>query len=182
MAPVTKVEQTAINNCLQLMEAFRVARPTMSMQQAHTFLLVAAEEGRGVQEYAERAGITQPVMTRILLALGSRRQKGAAGYGLVQQVTDTEDFRKRQTFLTAKGEALTREVARLIRSNDQRAMETRMRGRDPMTAEKSPRDLARDQWLSRLIAVGGKLDTHDIPLAVRQIEVLIGHRQFKRPR
>jgi DNA-binding MarR family transcriptional regulator len=110
MARVTKDEQTAIQNRLSFTEAFRVIGPTMTMQQAHTFLLVAAEEGCGVQEYADRADVTQPVMTRILLALGRRRQKGALGYGLVQQVTDTEDFRKRQTFLTAKGNALIREI------------------------------------------------------------------------
>jgi len=181
MAPLTKDERAAVHNCLLLMDAFRVVRPILTMQQAHTFLLVAAEEGCGVQEYAERAGIAQPVMTRILLALGTRRQKGAVGYGLVEQATDTEDFRKRQTFLTPKGKALMHEIARLIRSDDQRAMKRHVRGLDLMTAEKSPRDLALDQWLSRLIAAGHKLDADDIKLAVRQIEALIGHRESKKP-
>jgi DNA-binding MarR family transcriptional regulator len=102
----------------------------MPMQQAYAFLLVAIEEGRGVQEYAERAGVTQPVMTRNLLALGQHRQKGAPGYGLVHQATDTRDLRKRQTFLTTKGEALMREILRLIRSDDRRALKLRLRGRD----------------------------------------------------
>jgi hypothetical protein len=39
------------------MDAFRAVRRIMPMQHAYAFLLVAFEEGRGVQEYAERAGI-----------------------------------------------------------------------------------------------------------------------------
>jgi DNA-binding MarR family transcriptional regulator len=180
MVRQTQDERTAIHKCLLFMEAFRTIAPIMPMQQAYAFLLVAMEEGRGVQEYAERAGVTQPVMTRILLALGRHRQKGAPGYGLVHQATDTQDLRKRQTFLTAKGEALMREIVRLIRSDDQRAMKLRLRGPDLMKL--SPRDLAHDQWLPRLIAVGRKLDGDDIKLAVGQIEALIGRRQSKRPR
>jgi len=182
MARLTKDEQRALLKCLLFMEAFRVIRPIIPMQHAFAFLLVAMEEGRGVQEYAERAGITQPVMTRVLLALDPRGQKGAAGVGLVQQATDTEDFCKRQTFLTGKGKALMREIVRLIRSDDQRAMKLRLRGVELMTfAEKLPRDLAHDQWLPRLIAAGRKLDSDDIKLAVGQIEAPIGHRQSKRP-
>ena len=181
MAQQTEDEQAALLKCLLFMQAFRVIEPIMPMQQAYAFLLVAIEEGRGVQEYAERAGVTQPVMTRILLALGRHRQKGAAGYGLVQQVTDTEDSRKRQTFLTAKGEALIREILRLIQSDNRRALKLRLRGRDLMTlAEKTPLELAQDQWPPRLIAAARKLDSDDIKLAVRQIEALIDHRKSKR--
>jgi DNA-binding MarR family transcriptional regulator len=119
MARLTKEEQTALHKCLCFMEAFRDIRPNMPMQHAYVFLLVAMNEGRGVQEYAERAGVTQPVMTRILLALGPRGQKGAAGHRIVKQATDRVDSRKRQTFLTAKGKALMREIVRLMRSDDQ---------------------------------------------------------------
>ena len=164
------------------MEAFRVIRPTMPMQHAYAFLLVSTEEGLGVQEYAERAGVTQPVMIRILLALGPRGQKGAAGCGLVQQAIDSQDSRKHQTFLTAKGRALMREIVRLIRSDDKRATKLRLRGRDLMMVAERPRGLARDQWLPRLMAAGRKLDADDLQLAVRQIEGLIGPRQSKRPR
>ncbi len=52
---------------------------------------MALEGGLGVEEYAERGGVTQAVMTRILLALGSRSRGRERGYGLVQQVVDTKD-------------------------------------------------------------------------------------------
>ncbi len=65
----TKDDQFALRKCLF---ALRALRRTMPMQHAYAFVLVALEGGLGVEEYAERAGVTQAVVTRILLALGSR--------------------------------------------------------------------------------------------------------------
>ena len=113
----TKDEQLALRKCLLFMDAFRAVRRIMPMQHAYAFLLVALEGGRGVQEYAQRARVTQAVMTRILFALGSRSRGRERGYGLVQQGIDTQDARKHQTFLTAKGKALMREIVRLVRSD-----------------------------------------------------------------
>src|SRR5262249_18717338 len=156
------------------MEAFRVVRRTMPMQHAYAFLLVASEEGLGVQEYAERAGVTQSVMTRILFALGSRSRAREGGYGLVQQAVDAANFRKHQTFLTAKGKALMREIARLIRSDQQ----TRKLRSEDLTMIAEPKgDIARDQWLSRLVSAGRKLDPEGLQLAVHLVEILIRHRQ-----
>jgi DNA-binding MarR family transcriptional regulator len=145
------------------------------MQHAYAFLLVASEEGRGVQEYAERAGVTQAVMTRILFALGSRSQGRNGGYGLVHQSKDTDDARKHQTFLSAKGKALMREIVRLICSD-----KTKLRSRDLTLAPGEARDIARDQWLSRLVAVGRKLDSEDMKLAVHLVETLMRHHQMQR--
>jgi DNA-binding MarR family transcriptional regulator len=156
------------------MDAFRAVRRIMPMQHAYAFLLVALEEGRGVQEYADRAGVTQAVMTRILFALGSRSQGWESGYGLVQQDRDTEDARRHQTFLTAKGKALMHEVVRVTRSDSPRAMKLRR-----LPAEASQGSFERDQWLSKLIALGSKLGTDDVRLVVRQVEALIGHRNSK---
>jgi DNA-binding MarR family transcriptional regulator len=140
------------------------------MQHAYAFLLVALEEGLGVQEYAKRAGVTQAVMTRILFALSSRGRRREPGYGLVQQAVDLRDSRRHQTFLTIKGKALTHKIVQSIRSH-----------RPPvkMWAEGSQPVLS-DHWLSRLIAAGRKLNADDIQLAVRQLELLVDYRQSKR--
>jgi DNA-binding MarR family transcriptional regulator len=159
------------------MEAFRAIRRLMPLQHAYAFLLVALEEGRSVSEYAKRVGVTQAVMTRILFALSSRAHRRQPGCGLVQQVIDPQDGRRTQTFLTFRGNALVHEMVRLIRTDRQRAMKLRKSS----MAEKSPRDLQRDQWLSRLIETGRKLAANDVQLVVRQVEALIGHRQSKRP-
>jgi DNA-binding MarR family transcriptional regulator len=153
------------------MGALRAIRRTMPMQHAFAFLLVALEEGLGVQDYAERAGTTQAVMTRILFALTSRgRRRNKPGYGLVQQAVDLRDSRRHQTFLTIKGKALMHEIVRSVRSNRPPAK---------MVAEGSQPVLS-DHWLSRLIAAGRKLNANDIQLAVRQLELLVDHRQSKR--
>jgi hypothetical protein len=65
-------------------------------------LFVALEQERSVEEYAKRAGIAQPVMTRILFALGSTGCRRKPDYGLMQETIDTEDARRHQTFLTAE--------------------------------------------------------------------------------
>jgi DNA-binding MarR family transcriptional regulator len=153
------------------MDTFRAVRRIMPMQHAYAFLLVASEEGRGVQEYAERAGVTQAVMTRILFALGSTGRRSKPGYGLVQQTIDTEDARRHQTFLTAKGKALMREIVRLVRSDRTK------QSRDLILTAEPARDIARDQWPSRLVAAAGKLDTNEMKLAVQLIEALVRHRQ-----
>ena len=187
MAPVhmlTKEEQTALHMYMSFMEAFRAIRPNiqnMPMGDAYGFLVVALEGGLGITEYAERAGITQSGMTRTLSALGEGGRYGAAGFGLVQQVIDEKDLRKRQTFLTEKGKALIREITRLTRSDHQSATTPDARTRDlKMISEKSPRDLARNQWFLRLIAAARRLDADDIQLATHQIEALVRHRKSKR--
>ncbi len=147
------------------------------MQHAYAFLLVASEEGRGVQEYAERASVTQAVMTRILFALGWRSRGRERGYGLVQQGIDAEDARKHLTFLTAKGKALMREIVRLVRSDQPGAI--RLRSEDLMMTPESPQDIARDQLLSRIVAAARKLDADDVRLAVHLIETLMRHHTTK---
>jgi DNA-binding MarR family transcriptional regulator len=117
---------------------------------AYGFLLVALEGGLGVQEYADLAGVTQAVMPRILLALGSRSRGRERGYGLVQQGIDTKDSRKHQTFLTAKGKALVREIGRLVHSDQQAAM--KLRSRDLTLGPEQARDITRDHWLSAYVS------------------------------
>jgi len=173
----TKAERLALRKCLLVMDAFRAIWPIMPLQQAYAFLFVALEEGRSVEEYAKRAGITQSVMTRILFALGSTRQRRKPGHGLVQQTIDTEDARRHQTFLTAKGKALMREIVRMVRSDQQRAM--KLRSSDLMMMPELARDVARDQWLFRLVAAGRKLDAEDMKLAVHLIETLMRHHQMQ---
>jgi DNA-binding MarR family transcriptional regulator len=138
-------------------------------------MLASAESRRTkvvvLPEYAKRAGVTQAVMTRILFSLGSRRRGRQAGYDLVQQAPEPEDARTTQTFLTPKGKAFKNEIVRLVHSDRTK------QSRDLILTPEPARDIARDQWLSRLVAAGGKLDTKEIKLAVQLIKVLVRHRQ-----
>ncbi len=103
---LSKSEKDAVYRVMQLFEAFRKVRPTMPLQHAHTFLLVAMNEGEGVSWYAEKAEVPQTVMTRHLLDMGSHTRTREPGLGLVVTRADPADLRKHQTFLTPKGRAL----------------------------------------------------------------------------
>ncbi len=91
---------------LALFNEFRKIRPTMPLQYAYTFVLVAMNEGLSVQEYAQLADVSQSVMTRNLLDLGGRNRHKEPGFGLVTQRMNPEDMRRHQTFLTPDGLAL----------------------------------------------------------------------------
>lgn len=171
-AVASEDEQFALRKCLLLLETFRAIRRLMPLQHAYAFLVVALEEGLSVSEYAKRVGVTQSVMTRILFSLASSSQGRGPGYRLVQQAIDLENPRQTQTFLTAKGKVLMREIARLVHSD-----QTKPQRRDLTPAPEPERDIARDQWLSRLVAAGDKLDTKNVKLAVQLIEALVRHSQ-----
>ncbi len=169
----TKSQKLALRKVLLFVEAFRAIRRLMPLQHAYAFLHVAVEEGLSVSEYAKRVGVSQAVMTRILFSLGSSSQGRAPGYRLVQQAMDLDDPRRTQTFLSAKGKVLMRKIVQLVFSN-----EANPHGLDNLPLPPEPeRDIARDQWLSSLLAAVGKLDTNDIKLAVELIEALGRHRQ-----
>ena len=106
---------TSVKTALHLLDAFRAVRPTMPLQHAYAFLLVAEEEGLGVTEYAERANVAQTVMTRHLLDIGSHNRRRQEGYGLVIQRPDPNDFRRHQTFLTNEGKALYHRIQRIMK-------------------------------------------------------------------
>jgi len=72
------------------------------------------------------------------------------------------------------------EIVRLVRADQQAAM--KLRTDDLMTKLEPRRDIARDQWLSRLAAAGRKLDAEDMKLAVHLIETLMRHHHMQRAR
>ena len=111
---MVKTDNTVLRDALTLLDVFRAVRATIPLQHAYTFLLVAQEEGLGVQEYAERAGVAQSVMTRHLLDIGQQTRNRELGLGLVMQRPDPLDLRKHQTFLTNDGKALCHRVARCM--------------------------------------------------------------------
>ena len=54
-----------------LMTAFRMVNPTMSIQVAHTLILVSLHEGASVTEIARLSGFKMPTVSRTILDLGS---------------------------------------------------------------------------------------------------------------
>jgi DNA-binding MarR family transcriptional regulator len=107
--------KNAMHDMLAALEPFRALRQTMPLQYIVSFLLVALDEGRGVNEYAERAGVGTSVMSRHLLDIGERNRHMEEGFGLVTQRPDPMELRKHQMMLTPKGRAVAHQIARHLR-------------------------------------------------------------------
>lgn len=107
-------EAAAIKRALSVLEPFRSIRQTMPLQYVRAFLLVAAEEGLSVGEYAERAGVSMSVMSRHLLDIGERNRHMEEGFGLIMSKPNPTELRKNEIYLTAKGKALKHQIARAL--------------------------------------------------------------------
>lgn len=84
----------------------------MPLQYVTAFLLVAQEEGLGVSDYAQRAGVSLSVMSRHLLDIGERNRNQEEGFGLVTYRSNPMELRKHEYTLTDKGRALAYQITR----------------------------------------------------------------------
>lgn len=95
---------------LASLQPFLEIMGTMPLQYLTAYLRVVADEGKGVTEYAEDAGISKTVMTRHLLDIGERTRDREPGFGLVFQKRDVYDLRINRTFPTPVGVATWRKM------------------------------------------------------------------------
>lgn len=105
-------EQKSVRNLLSALEPFRDLRATMPLQYVTAFLLVCHEEGLGVGDYAERAGVSVSVMSRHLLDIGDRNRHMEEGFGLVTYRANPMELRKHEYMLTDKGRAWAHKILR----------------------------------------------------------------------
>ncbi len=80
-----------------------------------SFLMVAADEGKGVNAYARAMGIHRAAMSRYLRDIGDRARNGGPGLGLVTVEDDPSDPVRSQVFLTPKGRSIAKQIFRQIR-------------------------------------------------------------------
>ena len=98
-----------IRALIEVMRLFRNESPTIPLSYAMAFLLVALKPGGGSTDYMGQLDTVQPIMSRVLLALGARERRkalGEGGYGLVDFAPDPLDLRRNRTHLTTKGRKL----------------------------------------------------------------------------
>lgn len=105
-------DKRAVKSLLGALEPFKELRGTMPLQYVTAFLLVAQEEGLGVGNYAERAGVSVSVMSRHLLDIGERNRSMEEGFGLVTYRPNPMELRKHEYMLTDKGRALIHRIVR----------------------------------------------------------------------
>lgn len=107
-------ERVTVKNLLGALDVFTALRATMPLQYVKAFLLVAEEEGLGVIDYANRAGVSVSVMSRHLLDIGDRNRNMEEGWGLVTYRQNPMELRRHEYMLTPKGKALLHKVTRQL--------------------------------------------------------------------
>jgi hypothetical protein len=113
---LTEEEKAYARALLLALEPFREIRGSMPLQYVYTFLQVATDEGKGVTEYAQKAGVSPTVMTRHLLDIGDRNRKAEQGFGLVTQERDREDLRRHHARITPTGKALMNKIMNALKT------------------------------------------------------------------
>jgi hypothetical protein len=73
-------EKRSTKGLITALETFRELRRDMPLQYVYSFLLVAEEEGLGVNEYAKKAGVSSSVMSRHLLDIGEEDRNHNPGF------------------------------------------------------------------------------------------------------
>ena len=96
------------------LKPFHGVRGTIPLHYVSTFILVATEEHLNVSTYAQRAGISQSLMTRHLYDLGEVNRYREEGFGLVEGYEDPMDRRNRLMRLSAKGRGVAWQMTQAL--------------------------------------------------------------------
>jgi DNA-binding MarR family transcriptional regulator len=99
----------------QLIETFREIHPEMPMQMAAVFILIAMKPGISQAELLRFVDISQPGMSRNVVALTTVNRHGAPGLGLVEQQPAPHDARITVLQLTAKGKSFLEKLLAIWR-------------------------------------------------------------------
>jgi DNA-binding MarR family transcriptional regulator len=70
-------QERKVQGVLDIISAFQAYNPTMPIQMAASFLLVAKNEGKSLRELCDLSGVAQSTMSRHLLDLGERNRRFA---------------------------------------------------------------------------------------------------------
>jgi hypothetical protein len=93
-------------------DLFRAIRPEMPVQYVTSFVAVALEEGKGVNYYANKVGVSKSVMSRHLHDISDADRLGKEGYGLVEHCPHPTELRSVEIYLTPDGRALANRLFR----------------------------------------------------------------------
>ena len=116
---ITRADKQIIQSLLLALEPLsniRSSRGPVLLRLATAFLVVASNEGQGLNEYARRLGIDRSVMSRFIHELADRSRNGGPGLGLVSIDEGGRPNRQQEISLTKKGRAVARTMQRSLRS------------------------------------------------------------------
>src|SRR5215468_10629367 len=109
-----KDEIATIESLLKAFDPLFVMSNTVSAKCIHAFLLVAANEGRSVSEYAQLIKMPQSTLSRVLLDLGDSNRYNGEGFDLIFSRDNPEDRREKEYHLTDKGRTLVHRISRIV--------------------------------------------------------------------
>lgn len=105
---------------MNIVRLFRDVSNVLPVSYMQAFLAVAMRPGLGVTDYCDDVETIAPIMSRILLHLGSKergKEQGESGFQLIESAPDPANLRRKRTYLTPKGnlllKSLYKELARL---------------------------------------------------------------------
>ncbi|PZU83088.1 MAG: hypothetical protein DI528_17985 [Shinella sp.] len=108
---ITKADKHGLFSIYQIIETFRDLDHDAPMQMVSVFLVIAMRPGVYQRDLIGFVGISQPAVSRHVMALGERNRHGEPGLGLILQRRDPFDARQITLHLTPAGKAL---VERLL--------------------------------------------------------------------
>ena len=92
------------------LSVFRAVRETMPLQYVTTFLTIAMDEGKSLNEYGKALNIPPSTMSRQLQDLGPSTRKGITGLKLIESHFAPGSLREKEVYLTPKGLSLLRSL------------------------------------------------------------------------
>jgi len=106
-----------VDKVLEILSVFKEHNTEMPLQQIETFLQVAKRQPTTVTQLCEHLPQAPQSVARNVRILTVVANKERGGYGLVEQILDIQDSRRRHLQLTGKGERLIKELSKVI-NND----------------------------------------------------------------
>ncbi len=110
-----QAEKKALQSLLWALKPLSNLRGSIPLPFATVFLMIALDEGHGVNAYARAMGIHRSAMSRYLRDIGARARNGGAGLGLVTVKPHRGDQRRHEVLLTPKGRSIIKQIVRHIR-------------------------------------------------------------------
>jgi DNA-binding MarR family transcriptional regulator len=114
-ASITRSDQRALQTLLWALKPLANLQRPMPLPFMTAFLMVALDEGQGVNAYARAAGIHRAAMSRNLHAIGDRARNGGPGLGLVIMQPHPSDPVRSRIVLTRKGRLVAKDIIRHLR-------------------------------------------------------------------
>jgi len=113
--PMRRSDKRAIKTLLWALKPLANLRNSIPLPYVIVFLMVAIDEGKGVNAYARAVGMERRLLSRYLRGIGSQARNGGPGLGLVTVEPHPAHRRRRQVILTAKGRSIAIEIFRQMR-------------------------------------------------------------------